>query len=226
MVVDVRPPKLPVNIFINAPLNSPVTISANANLCSDSSGSTDVKSCLGTVASTSPSAIVTPTGSWSRLRLFGNALPTPSAPCNQPIQLNTSPDNSTIPVNRLNLQNAFLWFPAATLSYPPALASSLAYTPVSASRYGSSARWREGSGLACASAASSVLTGASSCDIDSSAPSACTAAAFLRTFAEKTPWAHLDIAYTAFRDKDNSCMARGATGFAVRTLVELATRWQ
>jgi len=55
---------------------------------------------------------------------------------------------------------------------------------------------------------------------------ACTAAAFLRTFAEKTPWAHLDIAYTAFRDKDNSCMARGATGFAVRTLVELATRWQ
>jgi hypothetical protein len=125
MVVDVRPARPPVNIFINAPLNSPVTISANANLCSDSSGSTDVKSCLGTVASTSPSAVVTPTGSWSRLRLFGNALPTPSAPCNQPIQLNTSPDNSTIPVNRLNLQNAFLWFPAATLTYPlpPTLAS-------------------------------------------------------------------------------------------------------
>jgi leucyl aminopeptidase len=55
---------------------------------------------------------------------------------------------------------------------------------------------------------------------------ACTAAAFLRAFAEKTPWAHLDIAYTAFRDKDNSSLSRGATGFAVRTLVELATRWR
>jgi leucyl aminopeptidase len=55
---------------------------------------------------------------------------------------------------------------------------------------------------------------------------ACTAAAFLRTFAEKTPWAHLDIAYTAFRDKDNTSMARGATGFAVRTLVEFVARWR
>jgi len=125
MVVDVA--AKPVTIFVNDPLNSPVTISANANLCSDSSGSSTVTSCLGTAATTSPPAAATPpaTGSWSRLRLFGNALPTPSAPCNQPIQLNTSPDNSTPPVNRLNLQNAFLWFPAATLSYPPALASSL-----------------------------------------------------------------------------------------------------
>ena len=55
---------------------------------------------------------------------------------------------------------------------------------------------------------------------------ACTAAAFLKTFAEKTPWAHLDIAYTAFREKDNTSMARGATGFAMRTLVELAERWK
>jgi leucyl aminopeptidase len=55
---------------------------------------------------------------------------------------------------------------------------------------------------------------------------ACTAAAFLRAFAEKTPWAHLDIAYTAFREKENSSMARGATGFGVRTLVELANRWR
>ena len=55
---------------------------------------------------------------------------------------------------------------------------------------------------------------------------ACTAAAFLKTFAEKTPWAHLDIAYTAFRDKDNASMARGATGFAMRTLVELAAHWK
>lgn len=55
---------------------------------------------------------------------------------------------------------------------------------------------------------------------------ACTAAAFLKTFAEDTPWAHLDIAYTAFREKDSAAMARGATGFAMRTLVELAARWK
>ena len=121
MVVDVA--TRPVTIFVNDPLNSPVTISANANLCSDSPpspSSPTVTSCLGTAATTSPPAAATPpaTGNWSRLRLFGNALPTSSAPCNQPIQLNTSPDNSTIPVNRLNLQNAFLWFPAATLTYP------------------------------------------------------------------------------------------------------------
>jgi leucyl aminopeptidase len=54
---------------------------------------------------------------------------------------------------------------------------------------------------------------------------ACTAAAFLRTFAEKTPWVHLDIAYTSHRNKDNAAVARGATGFGVRTLVELAARW-
>jgi leucyl aminopeptidase len=51
---------------------------------------------------------------------------------------------------------------------------------------------------------------------------ACTAAAFLKTFAENTPWAHLDIAFTAFRDKDRPDHSRGATGFGVRTLVELA----
>ena len=55
---------------------------------------------------------------------------------------------------------------------------------------------------------------------------ACTAAAFLRTFAEKTPWVHLDIAYTSHRNKDNASMAKGATGFGVRTLVELATHWR
>ena len=50
---------------------------------------------------------------------------------------------------------------------------------------------------------------------------ACTGAAFLKTFAEDTPWAHLDIAYMAHREKDRADMARGATGFGVRTLVEL-----
>lgn len=55
---------------------------------------------------------------------------------------------------------------------------------------------------------------------------ACTAAAFLKTFAEDTPWAHLDIAYTGHRDKDRPDMARGATGFGIRTLVELAESWK
>lgn len=54
---------------------------------------------------------------------------------------------------------------------------------------------------------------------------ACTAAAFLRTFAEKTPWAHLDIAYTAYRDKESLSLARGATGFGVGTLVRLAEQF-
>jgi leucyl aminopeptidase len=55
---------------------------------------------------------------------------------------------------------------------------------------------------------------------------ACTGAAFLKVFAEGTPWAHLDIAYTSHREKDQAHMARGATGFGVRTLVELAETWE
>jgi leucyl aminopeptidase len=51
---------------------------------------------------------------------------------------------------------------------------------------------------------------------------ACTAAAFLKTFAEKTPWAHLDVAYTAQSDKERPWLARGATGYGVSTLVTLA----
>ncbi len=50
---------------------------------------------------------------------------------------------------------------------------------------------------------------------------ACTAAAFLRTFVEDTPWAHLDIAGPAAITKDRPDLARGATGFGVRALLEL-----
>ena len=50
---------------------------------------------------------------------------------------------------------------------------------------------------------------------------ACTAAAFLRTFVEDTPWAHLDIAGPAALTKDRPDLARGATGFGVRVLLEL-----
>lgn len=53
---------------------------------------------------------------------------------------------------------------------------------------------------------------------------ACTAAAFLKVFADPAPWAHLDIAYTAHASKDSDCLARGATGYGVRTLIALAAR--
>ncbi|MGH9311425.1 MAG: leucyl aminopeptidase, partial [Vicinamibacterales bacterium] len=52
--------------------------------------------------------------------------------------------------------------------------------------------------------------------------SACTAAIFLREFAGETPWAHLDIAGTAWAEDAKPWMPKGATGVAVRTLVELA----
>ena len=49
---------------------------------------------------------------------------------------------------------------------------------------------------------------------------AITAAAFLRAFVGDTPWAHLDIAGTAWQEEDRPEMAKGPTGYGVRTLVE------
>jgi leucyl aminopeptidase len=54
---------------------------------------------------------------------------------------------------------------------------------------------------------------------------ACTAAAFLKAFTGDTPWAHLDIAYMANLEKPRSELARGATGFGVRTLISFVERW-
>ncbi len=54
---------------------------------------------------------------------------------------------------------------------------------------------------------------------------ACTAAAFLKAFAGDTPWAHLDIAPTAYNTKAKPELARGATGFGTRLLVELVAAW-
>ena len=51
---------------------------------------------------------------------------------------------------------------------------------------------------------------------------ACTAAAFLEAFAGGLPWAHLDIAGTAWIEKPREDAAAGATGVMVRTLTELA----
>jgi leucyl aminopeptidase len=49
-----------------------------------------------------------------------------------------------------------------------------------------------------------------------------TAAAFLREFAAGLPWAHLDIAGTAWAEDRTPYQPKGATGVAVRTLIELA----
>ena len=50
---------------------------------------------------------------------------------------------------------------------------------------------------------------------------AVTAAMFLKEFAGNGPWAHLDIAGTAWADESKAWMAKGATGAMIRTLVEL-----
>jgi leucyl aminopeptidase len=49
---------------------------------------------------------------------------------------------------------------------------------------------------------------------------AITAAEFLHTFAEDTPWIHLDIAGVAWAEETKSYMAKGPSGIAVRSIVE------
>jgi leucyl aminopeptidase len=51
---------------------------------------------------------------------------------------------------------------------------------------------------------------------------ASTAAAFLQEFAGNRPWAHLDIAGTAWSEIKRAYQPKGATGAAVRLLTELA----
>jgi leucyl aminopeptidase len=51
---------------------------------------------------------------------------------------------------------------------------------------------------------------------------ACTAAMFLKEFAGGLPWAHLDIAGTAWAEDAKPWQTKGATGVAVRLLAELA----
>ncbi|MGE3956101.1 MAG: leucyl aminopeptidase [Vicinamibacterales bacterium] len=48
-----------------------------------------------------------------------------------------------------------------------------------------------------------------------------TAAVFLKEFTGGLPWAHIDIAGTAWADEAKPYMPKGATGVAVRTLAEL-----
>jgi leucyl aminopeptidase len=49
---------------------------------------------------------------------------------------------------------------------------------------------------------------------------------FLKQFvAQDLPWVHLDIAGPAWAEKDLPTTPKGASGFGVRLLVELAQRW-
>ncbi|MEK6874449.1 MAG: leucyl aminopeptidase [Nanoarchaeota archaeon] len=54
---------------------------------------------------------------------------------------------------------------------------------------------------------------------------ACTAAAFLSSFVEKTPWAHLDIAGPAYITDERDYIPKGGTGFGVRLLIALLEDW-
>ncbi|HUI07393.1 MAG TPA: leucyl aminopeptidase [Verrucomicrobiae bacterium] len=54
---------------------------------------------------------------------------------------------------------------------------------------------------------------------------AITAAAFLAKYVDDTPWAHLDIAGTAWTTEELPYLTKGATGFGVRLVVDLLRRW-
>jgi leucyl aminopeptidase len=53
-----------------------------------------------------------------------------------------------------------------------------------------------------------------------------TAAAYLQEFVGDTPWAHLDIAGTAWNFTEKSYIPKGPSGIAVRTLVDFIRHWQ
>src|SRR5690606_25506369 len=53
------------------------------------------------------------------------------------------------------------------------------------------------------------------------AGSSITAAQFLQRFVNEVPWAHIDIAGTAWSKKDSPTVPKGATGFGVRLLDRL-----
>ena len=55
---------------------------------------------------------------------------------------------------------------------------------------------------------------------------ATTAAHFLQVFVGDIPWAHLDIAGTAFNVPDMPYFKTGATGAGVRLLIDLAMHWK
>jgi len=55
---------------------------------------------------------------------------------------------------------------------------------------------------------------------------ATTAAKFLEEFAEGLPWVHLDIAGTAWTEREQPYIPKGAVGIGVRLLVQLMENWK
>jgi leucyl aminopeptidase len=55
---------------------------------------------------------------------------------------------------------------------------------------------------------------------------AITGGCFLKEFAGKTPWAHLDIAGPVWTDKDRPYVPKGGTGFGVRLILHLLEHWE
>lgn len=53
-----------------------------------------------------------------------------------------------------------------------------------------------------------------------------TAAAYLQKFVGDTPWAHLDIAGTAWDFTQKSYIPKGPSGVGVRTLIDFVRRWK
>ena len=53
-----------------------------------------------------------------------------------------------------------------------------------------------------------------------------TAAAYLEHFVGKTPWAHLDIAGTAWDFTEKSYIPKGPSGMGVRTFIDLIRNWE
>ncbi|MFW2365149.1 MAG: leucyl aminopeptidase [Desulforhopalus sp.] len=53
-----------------------------------------------------------------------------------------------------------------------------------------------------------------------------TAAEYLHRFVGKVPWAHLDIAGTAWDFTEKSYIPKGPSGFGVRTLIEFVRSWE
>ncbi len=53
-----------------------------------------------------------------------------------------------------------------------------------------------------------------------------TAAAYLENFVNNTPWAHIDIAGTAWDYTEKSYIPKGPSGICVRSIVELIRSWE
>jgi len=63
-------------------------------------------------------------------------------------------------------------------------------------------------------------------NVGSRAAGSITAGCFLRKFTSGMPWAHLDIAGTAWAQQPKPYTPKGATGVGVRLLVQLLRTWQ